>query len=73
MEADAVQISMDGRGGVFDTIFIERFWQSVKDKHLYLHDYQMVPAVIAGVRDYMHFYNTKRLHQSLEYRTPAAV
>ncbi len=73
LETASVQISMDGRGRVFDNIFIERFWRSVKYEHLYLHDYQTVSAVVAGVRDYMHFYNTQRLHQSLDYRTPAAV
>jgi putative transposase len=64
---------MDGRGRVFDTIVIERFWRSVNYAHLYLHDYQTVPAVVAGVRGSMDVYNTQRLHQSLAYRTPAAV
>jgi putative transposase len=73
LETAGVQISMDGRGRVFDNIFIERFWRSVKYEHLYLHDYQTVPAVVAGVQDYMDFYNTRRLHQSLAYQTPAAV
>lgn len=73
LETAGVQISMDGRGRVFDNIFIERFWRSVKYEHLYLHDYQTVPAAVAGIRDYMHFYNTQRLHQSLDYRAPAAV
>jgi putative transposase len=73
LETAGVQISMDGRGRVFDTIFIERFWRSVKDEHLYLHAYQTVPAAVAGVRGSMDVYNTQRLHQSLAYRTPAAV
>lgn len=73
LETADVRISMDGRGRVFDTIFSERFWRSVKYEHLYLHDHQTVPAVVTGVCDYMNFYNTKRLHQSLAYRTPAAV
>lgn len=73
LETADVRISMDGRGRVFDNIFSERFWRSVKYEHLYLHDHQTVPAVVTGVCDYMNFYNTKRLHQSLAYRTPAAV
>lgn len=40
LEAAGVQISMDGRGRVFDNIFVERLWRSVKYEHLYLHDYQ---------------------------------
>jgi len=30
LEASGVQISMDGRGRVFDNIFIERLWRTVK-------------------------------------------
>ena len=30
LEAASVQISMDGRGGIFDNIFIERLWRTVK-------------------------------------------
>jgi putative transposase len=73
LEALGVQISMDGRGRVFDTIFVERLWRSVKYEHLYLHDHQTVPAVITGLAQYFHFYTTERPHQSLGYRTPAIV
>lgn len=31
-----MQISMDGRGRVFDNIFVERLWRSVKYERLYL-------------------------------------
>jgi putative transposase len=68
-----VQISMDGRGRVFDNIFIERLWRTVKYEHLYLYDYQTGAAVAQGLSDYFHFYNTQRPHQSLSYRTPAEV
>ena len=30
LESDDVKISMDGRGHVFDNIFIERLWRTVK-------------------------------------------
>jgi len=73
LEAVGVQISMDGRGRVFDNICIERLWRSVKYEHLYLYDYETVPAVIAGLNQYFAFYNTERPHQSLDYRTPAQV
>jgi len=35
-----IQISMDGRGRVFDNIMIERLWRSVKYEEVYLKDYE---------------------------------
>jgi putative transposase len=40
LEQNNVRISMDGRGRVFDNIFIERLWRTVKYEEIYLHDYQ---------------------------------
>lgn len=73
LDAAGVRISMDGRGRVFDNIFIERLWRSVKYEDVYLKDYASVPAVIEGMDRYFAFYNTERLHPSLDYRTPAEV
>lgn len=73
LQAAGVRISMDGRGRVFDNIFIERLWRSVKYEDVYLNDYASVLAVIAGMERYFVFYNTERLHQALDYRTPAEV
>ena len=73
LEAASVQISMDGRGRVFDNIFIERLWRTVKYEHLYLYAHETVAAVRQGLDGYFHFYNTARPHQSLAYRTPAEV
>ncbi len=64
---------MDGRGRVFDNIFIERLWRTVKYEHLYLYEHDTVLSVAAGLDDYFQFYNTERPHQSLGYRTPAEV
>jgi len=68
-----IQISMDGRGRVFDNIFIERLWRSVKYEEVYLHDYENVRAARQGIDAYFDCYNHRRLHQALEYRTPAEV
>ncbi len=65
-----VRISMDGRGRVFDNIFIERLWRTVKYEEVYIHDYEDVKAARQGIGKYFRFYNTDRLHQSLGYRTP---
>jgi putative transposase len=38
-----------------------------------LKDYESVTEARAGIERYFRFYNHERLHQSLDYRTPAAV
>ena len=68
-----VQISMDGQGRVFDNIFVERLWRTVKVEEVYLRDYQTVAEARSGLGRYFAFYNHERLHQALGYRTPAEV
>ena len=73
LQAQEIVISMDGRGRALDNIFVERLWRSVKYEEVYLHDYENVPQAIKGLGRYFQFYNHERLHQSLEYQTPAAI
>ena len=64
---------MDGRGRVFDNIFNERLWRSVKYENIYLNDYQTVGETRNGIRKYFQLYNYRRPHQALNYATPAEV
>jgi putative transposase len=73
LEAKDIAISMDGRGRCMDNIFVERLWRSLKYEEVYLKDYESVTEARAGIERYFRFYNEQRLHQSLEYRTPAAI
>jgi putative transposase len=73
LEANQIAISMDGRGRCMDNIFIERLWRSLKYEEVYLKDYTSVTEAKAGLERYFRFYNQERLHQSLQYRTPAAI
>ena len=68
-----IAISMDGRGRCMDNIFVERLWRSLKYEEVYLKDYASVTEARAGIAGYFQFYNHERLHQSLDYRTPAAI
>ena len=52
---------------------MERLRRSVKYEEVYLKDYGTVGEARQGLGDYFAFYNQARLHQSLGYRTPAAV
>jgi putative transposase len=68
-----IRFSMDGRGRALDNVFVERLWRSVKYEDVFLHDYQNVPEIRAGLGKYFEFYNRERPHQSLKYRTPYEV
>jgi len=68
-----IQISRDGRGRVFDNIFIERLWRTVKYEEVYIHSYDTVKEARESLDNYFRFYNGERLHQSLGYRTPQEV
>ena len=71
LEAATIRISMDGRGRALDNVFVERLWRTVKYENIYLMDYGCVPDLEMGLHAYFRFYNHERLHQSLDYRTPA--
>jgi len=73
LEGRQITISMDGRGRYLDNIFVERLWRSLKYEEVYLKDYRLVPEAREGIDRYFRFYNHERPHQSLGYRTPAAI
>lgn len=68
-----IAISMDGRGRVFDNIFTERLWRTVKYEEVYIKDYQVYSDVKKGLGTYFPLYNNRRYHQSLGYMTPYEV
>lgn len=68
-----IRISMDGRGRWVDNVFVERLWRSVKYEEVYLKAYGSLSEARAGLADYFDFYNQKRRHQGLDYRTPDEV
>ena len=53
--------------------FIERLWRSVKQEYVYLNPCTTGDELWHGLNGYFEFYNEKRPHQSLDYRTPAEV
>ncbi len=73
LEEAGIRISMDGRRRLYDNIFVERLWRTVKYEEVYLHDYRMVREAREGLTRYFIFYNTERLHETLGYRTPHEV
>lgn len=68
-----IRISMDGKGRALDNIFVERLWRTVKYENIYLKAYADGWELETGLTGYFDFYNHRRFHQSLQYRTPAEV
>ncbi len=73
LQAANVQISMDGKGRALDNIFTERLWRTVKYEEVYVHDYLSPHEARQALTRYFTFYNHERLHQALDYQTPAEV
>ena len=73
LKAANIRISWDGRGRALDNIFVERLWRSVKYEEIYLKEYHNVSDVHFSLMNYFQFYNYERLHQALDYQTPAQV
>lgn len=70
LKKNDIQISMDGKGRALDNIFIERFWRTIKYENVYLFVHENGLNLFKGLEKYMEFYNTVRLHQSIDYLTP---
>jgi putative transposase len=73
LESAGVAVSMDGKGRCLDNVFVERLWRTVKYEDIYLWRYEAVPQLQQGLGRYFPYYNNERLHQSLDYQTPAVV
>lgn len=73
LQQAGVRLSMDGKGRALDNVRTERFWRSVKYEEVYLHDYANPKEARLGLSGYFDFYNHRRPHQTLGYRTPAEV
>jgi len=65
-----IEISMDGKGRALDNVYIERFFRTLKYENIFLHNYETAAQVKLGINNFICFYNAKRLHSSLEYKTP---
>jgi putative transposase len=68
-----IKISMDGKGRWMDNVFVERLWRGVKYEEVYLKGYESIAEARRELKNYFAFYNQKRRHQGLDYKTPDAV
>ena len=54
-------------------MFVKQLRRSVKYDAIDIKEYKMMPDIESGLTDYVWFYDEKRPHQSLDYRTPGEV
>lgn len=73
LKSHDIRISMDGKGRAFDNIFVERLWRTVKYEEVYCKAYEGFEEARENLNEYFRFYNSKRLHQSLGYKTPGEI
>ena len=68
-----IKISLTGKGRCLDNVYIERFWRNIKREEFYLNDYPTIKDLKKAICNYIEFYNYRRWHQSLEYKTPSTI
>jgi transposase InsO family protein len=74
LEKAAIQVSMSRRGNCWDNAVAESFFATLKTEMVYRRSWATRVDVRAALFEYIEvFYNRRRLHSTLEYRTPAEV
>lgn len=54
----------------YDNSVIESFFASLKREELYRKKYRTENELLQAIEDYMEFYNTRRPHAKIQYKTP---
>ena len=70
IQANGIQISMDGKGSWRDNVFVERLWRTVKYEEVYLRAYESVGEARQSIGRYFEFYNGRRPHSAHDGQTP---
>lgn len=65
--------SMSRKGNCWDNAVAESFFKTIKCELIYQYKFESFEQAYLKIREYMVWYNTKRLHQSLNYKTPLQV
>jgi putative transposase len=64
LEGKGIKISMDGKERAKDSIWIERFWKTIKYNQIYLNPYDTGLELFEGVQTYIECYHNKK-HQGI--------
>lgn len=67
LKSEGVRISMDGKGRALDNIFIERFWRSIKYRHIYLNPAKDGQELFEGIDKWIDRYHNRK-HQGTQQK-----
>ena len=67
LQQEKIRISMDGKGRAIDNIYIERFWRSIKYRHIYLNPANDGIELFKGIMKWIDKYNNRR-HQGTKQK-----
>jgi len=74
MAEAGIRASMSGRKSAYDNAVAESFFSNLKNELIHHFSFRTRDEARSAIFDYIElFYNRKRIHQSLGYRTPAQV
>jgi len=62
--------SMSRKGNCWDNAVAESFFKSIKYEELNHHTFNSYEQLHDCIEEYIQWYNTKRIHSSLDYKTP---
>lgn len=70
MQAEGIQISMDGKGRWADNIVMERFWRTYKHEFFLHRSPRNQDEAIVMTANWLAYYNKERPHSALSYQSP---
>ena len=73
LQENAILISMDAKGRWADNVYVERFWRTLKYECIFMLGVETAEDLHTQVRIYIDYYNRRRLHSALNYKTPESV
>jgi len=65
-----IRQSMSRKGNCWDNAVAERFFKSIKYEELNHYTFESIDHLYKVIKEYMQWYNTKRIHSSIGYDTP---
>jgi putative transposase len=73
LQSQDIQPSMSRKGNCWDNAAMESFWATIKTELVYREHYATHAQARASIFEYIEvFYNRKRLHSSIGYKSPEA-